>query len=337
MRPLSFWQNSPDTPGIRARLLSPLGNLYARATARRVARPAAFRPPMPVICVGNLNAGGTGKTPTVLALVQHLQARGLRPGVISRGHGGRLPGPVEVNERRHKAEETGDEPLLISSFARTWIGRERATAARAAAEAEIDILLMDDGHQNPDVAKDLSVIVVDAARGFGNGLCLPAGPLREPVAQGLARADVLISIGNEAAQSTFRAQWGQYVKIPHVNASLRALETGMDWEGTRVLAFAGIGHPEKFFGTLRYLGAELVQTVPLDDHQPLTPTLFKRLETDAKAIGAQLVTTEKDAVRLPKDFIREVLTLPVRLHIDDWKTLDRLLAPAIDAAKDLSR
>ncbi|MEM6579430.1 MAG: tetraacyldisaccharide 4'-kinase [Pseudomonadota bacterium] len=333
MKPLSFWQNPPDAPGIGARLLSPLGALYGAATARRVSRDAIFRPPIPVICVGNLNAGGTGKTPTVLALIQHLQARGLRPGVISRGHGGQLPGPVEVKEREHRAADTGDEPLLISAFARTWIGRDRAAAARAACAADIDILLMDDGHQNPDVAKDVSVTVVDAARGFGNGLCLPAGPLREPVATGLARSHMLISIGEDRAQDSFSVRWGRYVRIPHVKARLLALQTGMDWQGARVLAFAGIGYPEKFFDTLRSLGADVLQTVPLDDHQPLTPALLHRLQADAKRLGAQLVTTEKDAVRMPADVRREVLTIPVRLEVDSLEPLDALLNDAMTSSR----
>ncbi|MEM6482090.1 MAG: tetraacyldisaccharide 4'-kinase [Pseudomonadota bacterium] len=324
MKPPSFWQYPPDAPGFRARLLSPLGDIYGAMTAKRVARAPVFRPPKPVICVGNLNVGGTGKTPMVLALVQHFQTRGLKVGVISRGHGGRLTGPVEVNERQHKAEETGDEPLLISAFARTWIGRNRAAVARAASAADIDVLVMDDGHQNPDIAKDLSITVVDAARGFGNGRCLPAGPLRERVTPGLARSDVLVSIGDPKAQSFFRERWSADVTVPHLTGILRTLETGMDWNEARVLAFAGIGHPEKFFDTLRSLGADLVHAEPLDDHQTFTPALLNRLDNDAKALCAQLVTTEKDAVRLPADFRRQVLTVPVRLHLGSWHVLENL-------------
>lgn len=337
MRPPEFWQNPENAPGLWARLLSPLGILYAKATSRRLRQAADFRPPMPVICVGNLNAGGTGKTPTVLALVQLLQGHGLHPGVISRGHGGRLAGPVEVDERVHKAEDVGDEPLLISAFARTWVAKDRAAAARAASEQKIDVLIMDDGHQNPYVAKDISITVVDAARGFGNGKCLPAGPLREPVSEGLQRSDALISIGDSHAQEIFKSKWGGYVHLPHLTASLHALETGMDWQGARVLAFAGIGHPDKFFDTLRSLGAQLVNVVPLDDHQPLTPQLLNRLEGDAAASGAQLVTTEKDAVRLPSGFRSKVLTVPVRLRIEDWEPLENLIEQAGVFTKQTTR
>ena len=317
----AFWDRPP---GGGARALAPLGALYARATARRLARGPRLRLGVPVICVGNLNAGGTGKTPTVIALIERLSARGVQAHVVSRGHGGSETGPLRVDERRHSAAQVGDEPLLLSAFAPVFVAKDRTLGARAAVEAGGRAILLDDGFQDPSLAHDLALVVVDAGRGWGNGLCIPAGPLREPLAAGLSRADLVLTIGERAAQDGFSARW-PVLPVPRVTGRLEPLMTGMDWQGLRALAFAGIGHPDKFFATLRNLGARIVRAEALADHQPFSRQMLTRLDTEARMLGAQLVTTEKDAARLPRSFRPKVLTLPVRLALNDPAPLDAAL------------
>jgi len=319
-----FWSHRPDRTSWRSALLQPLSKIYAHATRRRVAKPGA-NAGVPVICVGNLNIGGTGKTPTVIALAQYFAAENVDAHIVSRGYGGSEAGPLHVNEREHLASQVGDEPLLLSSFAPVWIARDREAGVQAAVGAGAQLVIMDDGFQNPSVQKDLSIVVVDAAHGFGNGRVLPAGPLREPVAEGLKRADFVLSIGAPEDQKKFDQIWGDQIKVPRLRGELQVLEMGIDWRDQKLLAFAGIGHPEKFFQTIRSLGAELIHAEALSDHQPLTRPLLTRMLGEADRLGAQLVTTEKDAVRLPRAFRSQVLTLPVRLDIQQREALDASL------------
>lgn len=316
MRAPEFWYTPASEPALAARLLSPLGWLYGRGTARRLRRGPGVKLEVPVVCVGNLNAGGTGKTPTVMAILGLLSDLFQTPHVVTRGYGGRLKGPVRVDPALHTAEEVGDEPLLLAAFAEVWVADDRAAGGQAAVQAGASVIVLDDGFQNPALHKDLSIVVVDAQKGFGNGRCIPAGPLREPVCAGLKRADIVLSIGDADAQQQFDNK-ATVAQLLHLRAALEPLQTGMIWSATRVIGFAGIAHPEKFFATLRSLGADVVHTEPLDDHQPLTPALMNRLEADAKRLGAQLVTTEKDAVRLPARFRTQVITVPVRLKFED--------------------
>jgi tetraacyldisaccharide 4'-kinase len=324
MRAPGFWDTPPDRPALIARLLTPLGWLYAAATARRLRRPG-YAPTATVICVGNLVAGGAGKTPTTLALAERLSARGQAVHIVSRGYGGRLAGPVRVNDQSHSAADVGDEPLLLSAFAPVWVAKDRAAGIRAAEAAGARVILMDDGFQSPAVRPALGLVVVDAARGFGNGRCIPAGPLREPVTVGLARADLVLTIGDARGQAGFDRLWGSQVRAPRLRGELRPLRMGMDWAGERVLAFAGIADPARFFATLRAEGAVVVRGEALADHAPLSDTLLRRLEAEATATGAQLVTTEKDAARLPPAWRAKVLTLVVRLQVQDWAPMDEAL------------
>ena len=326
MQPPGFWQNPCKAPGLMSRLLGPLSWVWRVLTTRRLAQGPWHRVDVPVICVGNLSVGGTGKTPTAIALVEHLTALGKTPHVVSRGYGGSLPGPLKVDARRHKAHETGDEPLLLAGFCPTWVARDRYAGTLAAIADGADVIVMDDGFQNPSVHKDLSIVVVDAVAGFGNGRVIPAGPLREPVETGLARADGVMIIGPEKARAALLADWPILSEKPVCAGKLDPLETGIDWKGMKVLAFAGIGRPEKFFATLRALGADIYKSEALSDHQPLTRRLMQRMENESFFNGAQMVTTEKDATRLPEEFKLRVISMPVRLRLNDEKPLETLLA-----------
>lgn len=325
MQAPGFWASIKGRKDWRARLLSPLGSIYAHATAQRLRNGSRNRLTVPVICVGNINVGGSGKTPTVIAICEKLRNAFYDPHIVSRGYGGTITNPTEVDPSRHTAAQTGDEPLLLSAFARTWVAKDRAAGAQAAVSAGATAIVLDDGFQNPSLFHDLSIVVVDAETGFGNELCLPAGPLREPVQTGLARADILLSIGSADAQARFDTS-SLPSNLPHICGSLAPLQTGMDWTDTPLIAFAGIARPEKFFATLRDLGATLLRCEDLGDHERLSPALLKRLDDEACSKGAQLVTTEKDAARLPPAYRSKVITLPVRLTIEDMSALDSAIA-----------
>ena len=327
MRPPLFW-NRPR--GLTSLLLAPLEWIWITATRRRLARGPWERLSVPVICVGNINVGGTGKTPAVIALLETFRDLGVTAHVISRGYGGSKIGPLLVDERNHSADEVGDEPLIISAFGPCWIAKDRTAGAKAAIAAGAQVIVLDDGFQNPSIHKDLSLVVVDAEIGFGNARVMPAGPLREPLSDGLSRADIVIPIGSKTAQDRLAAQ----LSNPLWSGELRPLETGMDWSGTRFIAFAGIGRPGKFFSTLEALGANVVATYAFPDHAPYTDAILQRLKAEAKAKSAQLVTTEKDMARLPVAFRRDALALPVRLIFND---LDGVKTALKDLTTGLSK
>ncbi len=275
-----------------------------------------FRAGVPVICVGNLTVGGTGKTPVAIAIARALIARGRRPFILSRGYGGRMRGPVVVMPE-HTAIDVGDEPLLLAAAAPVVVSRDRREGAQLAVERGADVIVMDDGHQNFSLAKDLSLVVVDAEQKFGNRHILPAGPLREFVGQGLQRADAVVVIGdgnlelNGFSGPIFRAHMA-HVDVPEL-------------KGRRVVGFAGIGRPEKFFRSLQVFGAEVVATKRFADHHVYSLSEIARLKSTARSENALLVTTEKDFVRMT-DVEREgIAVLPVRAAIDNPEALERLL------------
>lgn len=316
MRAPEFWHS--DT--IPSRLLEPLGALYGWIVARRLAEAEEYRAAVPVICVGNIITGGAGKTPVCLAMVERLRARGRKPHLLTRGYGGTEVGPRAVDPVRHDATRVGDEALLLAGHAPTWVARWRPDGAVAAVEMGADIIVMDDGFQNPSIAKDLSLVVVDGGYGFGNGRVMPAGPCRERIEAGLARADAIVLIGEDRTGVAARVG-----TLPVLGARLVPGPEAEEFRGRKVVAFAGIGRPAKFFDTLESVGAELVDCHSFPDHHPYTRADIAELAEQAAAAGALLATTAKDAVRVPSEFKPALSVLTVRLEWDKPEALDLLL------------
>ncbi len=326
MREPRFWSaqvdpRSRDGAPLTRLLLTPLAWLYGAIAARRIARASPVKVAATVICVGNITAGGVGKSPVVAALRQRLSEQtGQRVATLSRGFGGRLKGPLKVDTQVHTARQVGDEPLMLAYSGESWIGANRSAAGLAMAADGVDIIVMDDGHQNPGLAKDFSFVVVDAEAAFGNRHVIPKGPLREPIARGLSRADAIIVIGDGPVP-------------PEVTASakpvLRAAITVIgELPSQPYVAFAGIGRPEKVFDTLRAIGANLRESIPFGDHHFYSDRDLNYLRKLASDHGAQLVTTEKDYARLNPDQRDGIVTLSVQVQFDDTDLLDSLLSPA---------
>ena len=312
MRPPRFWDSRPDHPA--ARLLAPLGAAYGAVTGRRMDRPG-LPAGCPVLCLGNFSLGGAGKTPAALALAPLLRDLGKSPAFLSRGYGGRLHGPVRVDPATHRALDIGDEPLLLARLAPTIVSRDRVAGAALCRSLGADAIVMDDGLQNPSLAKDFSLVVVDAGAGIGNGRVFPAGPLRAPLARQWPHVAGLILIGDGAPGEAV-ARDAETRGLP-VHRT-RLVPEAADLSGRRCLAFAGIGRPQKFFATLAEVGAVVVARRPFPDHHPYRADGLRVLAAEAAQLGADLVTTEKDAVRLPADFLsRHVRVLAVRLAFAD--------------------
>jgi tetraacyldisaccharide 4'-kinase len=322
-----FWSagldpRSREAAPLTRSLLTPLAALYLWGLERKLARAMPETAPVPVICIGNLTVGGAGKTPVAEAVRARLAAAGLRAASLSRGHGGAQRGPLKVDPAQHGFRQVGDEPLLLAASGEAWIGRDRAQAARAMAADGVQVIIMDDGHQNPSLKKDVSLVVIDAGAPFGNGQVLPKGPLRETVKGGLARADATVLVGGGPVPAVVTAS-GR----PVIRAKL--VPEAQPPPG-RLVAFAGIGRPEKFFDSLTAAGADLADSIPFPDHHAYSVGDLTFLARQAEDLGAALVTTTKDHVRLPAGMRARVSAWPVRLQFEEVAALDAALAAILN-------
>jgi tetraacyldisaccharide 4'-kinase len=335
MREPGFWHRPLSFASL---LLSPLGALYGAVAARRLQR-EGFDAGIPVLCVGNYHVGGAGKTPMVLALAKLLRALGETPVVLSRGYGGRLRGPVRVDPSRHAASDVGDEPLMMAGQLPVVVARKRADGVPLARSQGASVILMDDGFQNPSVAKDASLIVIDGDRGLGNGQVFPAGPLRAPLKPQMARTDALVVVGNGTAAETVAAEisaQGKPVLRAHLQPDAASVAS---LRGKRVLAFAGIGDPTRFFATLEASGIEVARRRAFADHHPFASGEIEGLVAEAMRDGLTLVTTEKDLARLRlagsvPDRAQGILPFAVTLEFDDAARLRSFVMARLFKARE---
>ena len=330
MREPAFWQQRNS---LLSRLLMPLGALYGGLTASRMMQRGTVAG-IPVICVGNYHTGGAGKTPTTLMMVKLLRELGETPVVLSRGHGGKLRGPVKVDPSRHEAADVGDEPLMMARDVPVVIARDRVGGAALARSTGASVIVMDDGFQNPALVKDLSLIVIDGNRGLGNGRVFPAGPLRAPLDRQIDRTDALVIIGDGVAATGVAAlvhgRGGKILtaRLQPDAASVRALH------GKRVLAFAGIGDPGRFFRTLRNAGVDVAVETAFGDHHPYRSQEIDTLVMQAQREGLTLVTTEKDLVKLRgMPVATEIVGFAVALDVEDKEGLRNLVRERLNRAR----
>ena len=293
-------------------LLWPFGCLYGLATMLRLCFKKPQKVPARVICVGNLTAGGTGKTPVSIALAKMLQQHGRHPFFLTRGYGGKLQ-DIQVDPLIHRAAEVGDEPLLLTRQAPVIVNRRRFEGAQKAVAAGADTIIMDDGFQNPSLYKDLSLLVIDGEFGLGNGFCIPAGPLREFASAGLRRAQAVILIGAD------KHHLAEKIKLPVFRAQIEPQRPEI--KNQRVIAFAGIGRPQKFYRSLQNCGFEIVKTFDFPDHHFYQQNELQHLVNEAETSKAELYTTSKDFVKIPSCFRNKIKVLDIDII---WQDPERL-------------
>ncbi len=321
MRAPDFWTTDRGL----SRFLEPFGRIYGAITTGRASRENQPRAPVPVISIGGITVGGAGKTPLTMSLTRRLLERNERPAVVLRGYGGNLKGPVRVDANLHTSREVGDEALLHAATCPTWVARKRVDGARAAASDGASVVLLDDGHQHPSIHKDFGIVVLDGAKPLGNGFVFPAGPLRENPSDALNRANAVVMIGEDSEGLLQRLPDAllkyQADMVPHRNA--------FSLQGRMVVAFAGIGYPQKFFAMLEAIGARVVAKHPFEDHEPFGPADIQPILDEAFAINAIPVTTAKDAVRLSPDQRQQVDVVNIDVVWRNEHALDQLLDAAM--------
>lgn len=327
-----FWWEKPDW---RAWMLTPFSALYGLVAARRMASARREKMAAPVLCVGNFTVGGAGKTPAAIALADAAREAGRKPGILSRGHGGSLSGPHLVDLEHDGARHVGDEPMLLARAAPVAVTPDRAAGARLLIDQGCDFLIMDDGFQSARIHIDHALVVVDGRRGLGNGYTLPAGPMRAPLHAQMRHADALLVVGEGEAASTAIRQAARAGKPVH-HASVRT-RNGAEVAGRRVLAFAGIGEPAKFFDTVAKAGGELAKTRAFGDHHAFSDADIRELESEADRAGLVPVTTAKDAVRMStgssaaREFARRLTVIEIGLVFEPEDAPERIIAATLAA------
>lgn len=311
MKTPEYWQSN----SFISKLLSPLGWLYGSLTQLRLKIKKSPKAEVPVICIGNITAGGTGKTPVSISIAKMLATEMFHPFFVTRGYGGKLQ-DVMVNNKKHTAHDVGDEPLLLSKQAPVIVNANRFEAAQKAVEQGADVVIMDDGFQNPSLHKDLSFLVFDGHYGIGNGRIIPAGPLRETLQDGVKRADAVIIMGKDKHELAQKC--GLPVFFGHTEASQSSIDGSQD-----VIAFAGIGHPQKFYHTLKQQGFNVVKTVDFPDHHFYTRDELDKIIAEAKKLNAQIYTTGKDFVKIPALYHNDINVLDVAVV---WDNPEKLVA-----------
>lgn len=320
MKTPKYWQSN----SIISKLLEPVGFIYGGLTALRLKFKKSQKAEVPVICIGNITAGGTGKTPVSVAIAKMLATEMYHPYFVTRGYGGKMQ-DVIVNNKKHTAHDVGDEPLILSKQAPVVVNANRYKAAQKAIGQGADVIIMDDGFQNPGLHKDLSFLVFDGHYGIGNGKIIPAGPLRETLADGVKRADAVIILGKD------KHNLAQRCELPVFFGHTEATQTNLDNQD--VVAFAGIGHPQKFYHTLKQQGFNVVKTIDFPDHHFYSSEELDNIVKQAKSLNAQIYTTSKDFVKIPPLYSQDINVLEIAVVWDNPEELSTFIKQRISADK----